>query len=105
MERELSDETEVEVGGQALKTEVRPTSVRLGAGGVFEVGERVVVRATAGYRTSGSGTSGYGGGLEVQVRFQARAAEHGEYGRAGPMARALFRSGRGRRAGGGGWAA
>ena len=69
VEQELSDETEVKVGGQVLKTEVRPTSVRLGAGGVFDVGERVVVRATAGYRTSGSGASGYGGGLEVQVRF------------------------------------
>ena len=69
VEQELSDETEVKVGGNVLKTEVRPTSVHLGAGGEFDVGERVVVRATAGYRTSGSGTSGYGGGLEVQVRF------------------------------------
>ena len=69
VEQELSDETEVKVGGQVLKTEVRPTSVHLGAGGEFDVGERVVVRATAGYRTSGSGTSGYGGGLEVRVRF------------------------------------
>ena len=69
VEQELSDETEVKVGGNVLKTEVRPTSVHLGAGGEFDVGEDVVVRATAGYRTSGSGTSGYGGGLEVQVRF------------------------------------
>ncbi len=69
VERELSDETEVKVGGQLLETEVRPASVRLGAGGVFEVDENVVVRATAGYRTSGSGTSGYGGGLELRVRF------------------------------------
>ena len=69
VERELSDETEVKVGGQALETEVRPASVRLGAGGVFEVDENVVVRATAGYRTSGRGTSGYGGGLELRVRF------------------------------------
>ena len=69
VEREFSDDTEVKVGGELLKTEVRPTAVRLGAGGVFEVDENVVVRATAGYRTSGSGTSGYGGGLELQVRF------------------------------------
>ncbi len=69
VERELSDETEVKVGGQLLETEVRPASVHLGAGGVFEVAENVVVRAAAGYRTSGSGTSGYGGGLELQVRF------------------------------------
>ena len=69
VEREFSDETEVKVGGEMLKTEVRPTAVRLGAGGVFEMDENVVVRATAGYRTSGSGTSGYGGGLELHVRF------------------------------------
>ena len=69
VERELSDETEVKVGGQALETEVRPASVHLGAGGVFEVDENVLVRATAGYRTSGSGTSGYGGGFELRVRF------------------------------------
>ena len=69
VEREFSDETEVKVGGQMLKTEVRPTTVRLGLGGVFDVDENILVRATAGYRTSGSGTSGYGGGLELHVRF------------------------------------
>ena len=69
VEREFSDETEVKVGGRMLKTEVRPTALRLGLGGAFAVDEDVVVRATAGFRTSGSGTSGYGGGLELQVRF------------------------------------
>ena len=69
VEQELSDETEVKVGRETLKTEVWPTGVRVGLGGEFDVREDVVVRATAGYRTSGSGTSGYGGGLEVRVRF------------------------------------
>ena len=69
VEREFSDETEVKVGGELLKTEVRPTALRLGLGGAFAVDEDVVVRATGGYRASGSGTSGYGGGLELQVRF------------------------------------
>ena len=69
VEQEFKDETEVKVGRERLKTEVRPTAVRLGLGGVFEVDEDVVVRATAGYRASGSGTNGYGGGLELQVRF------------------------------------
>ena len=69
VEGEFSDETEAKVGGQMLKTEVRPTAVRLGLGGEFEVAEDIVVRATAGFRTSGSGTSGYGGGLELRVRF------------------------------------
>ena len=69
VEREFSDETEVKVGGELLKTEVRPTALRLGLGGEFAVDEAVVVRVTGGYRASGSGTSGYGGGLELQVRF------------------------------------
>ena len=69
VEGEFSDETEVRVGGEMLKTEVRPTAVRLGLGGEFAVDDGVVVRATGGFRTSGSGTSGYGGGLELRVRF------------------------------------
>ena len=69
VERELSDETEVKVGEERLKTEVRPAAVSLGAGAVFDVREDVLLRAVAGYRTSGGGTSGYRGGLELQVRF------------------------------------
>ena len=69
VEQEFSDETEVRVGEETLKTEVRPTGIRLGLGGEFAVDEDVVLRATGGWQTSGSGTSGYGGGLEVRVRF------------------------------------
>ena len=69
VEQEFSDETEVKVGGETLKTEARPTGVRLGLGGMFDVDENVVLRATGGWQTSGSGTSGYGGGLEVRIRF------------------------------------
>ena len=69
VEREFSEETEVKVGRELLKTEVRPTAVRLGLGGEFAVAEDMVVRGTAGFRTSGSGTSGYSGGLELQMRF------------------------------------
>ena len=69
VEQEFSEETEVKVGGEVLKTEVRPTAVRVGLGGEFAVAEDGVVRGTAGFRTSGSGTSGYGVGLELQMRF------------------------------------
>ena len=69
VEQEFSEETEVQVGRELLKTEVRPTAVRLGLGGEFAVAEDMVVRGTAGFRTSGSGTSGYSGGLELQMRF------------------------------------
>ena len=69
MEHEFSDETEVKVGEERLKTEVQPTALSLGAGAVFDVREDVLVRAVAGYRASEGGASGYGGSLEVQVRF------------------------------------
>ena len=74
VEQEFSEETQVNVGitklsENELKTEVHPTTVRLGLGGVLDLGEDLVLRGTAGYETSGSGTSGYGGGLELNLRF------------------------------------
>ena len=69
VEQEFSEETEVKVGGTRLETELRPTGVRLGLGGEYAVKEDVVLRATGGWQTHGSGTSGYGGGLEVRIRF------------------------------------
>ncbi len=69
VEGELSDETETRVGGEALKAKVRPMTAHLGLGGVFDVDENVRLKATAGYRTSGSGMSGYDGALELQMRF------------------------------------
>ena len=59
----------MKVGEEMLKTEVRPTAVRLDLGGAFKVDANTQLRATAGYRTSGSGMSEYSGGLELQVRF------------------------------------
>ena len=69
VEQEFKDETAVKVGRERLKTEVRPTAVRVGVGGEFAVSEDVVLRGTGSFRTSGSGTSEYGGGLELRVRF------------------------------------
>ena len=74
VEQEFSDETQVNVGitklsENELKTEVRPTTVHLGVGGMLDLGENLVLRGAAGYETSGSGTSGYGGGLELNLRF------------------------------------
>ena len=69
VERAFSDETEVKVGGETLKTAIRPTMARLDVGGAFNLDENVLLKVAAGYRTSGSGTSGYGGSLGLQVRF------------------------------------
>ncbi len=74
VEQEFSDETRVDVGAtslteNALKTEVRPTTLRLGVGGMLGLGEDMVLRGTAGYETSGSGTSEYGVGVQLNARF------------------------------------
>ena len=72
VEQEFKDGTEVGVGNEekeVLRTEVRPTAVRMGVGGEFAVSESVVLRGTGSFRTSGSGTIEYGGGLELRVRF------------------------------------
>ena len=69
VEREFSDETQVKVGTETLTTELRPTALRLGAGGVLNLDENTQMRATVGYRTSGIGTDSYRGGLELQIQF------------------------------------
>ncbi len=69
VEQGFSDETTVRVGREALRTEARATSLRLEAGGTFALGENVLARVAASWRTSGGGTSEYGGSLGVQVQF------------------------------------
>ncbi len=69
VERGFSDETKVRVGRETLRTEARATSLRLEAGGTFALGENVLARVAAGWRTSGGGTSEYGGSLGLQVQF------------------------------------
>ena len=74
VEQEFSDETQVNVWmtkptENELKTKVRPTTLRLGVGGVLGLGEDLVLRGTAGYETSGSGTSEYGVGVQLNARF------------------------------------
>ena len=69
VEHEFSDETEVVVSGNKLGTKLRKTAVRLGLGGVFNLGEDVSLRASANYTTSGGNTDEYGGGVELNLRF------------------------------------
>ncbi len=69
VEREFSDRTQVKVGTETLKTELRPTTLRLGAGGVLNLNENTQARTTLGYWTSGIGSDGYNAALELQVRF------------------------------------
>ncbi len=69
VERGFSDETKVRVGREALRTEARTTALRLEAGGTFALGENVLARVAASWRTSGSGTSEYGGSLGLLAQF------------------------------------
>ena len=67
--QEFLDETGVEVGGVKLRTDVKTTSLRVGAGGTFAFPGNATMRASAWYRTSGSGADEYGAGVDVSVRF------------------------------------
>ena len=91
--RNLSkDETSVNVGGAPLETTAKATGARLGLGGEFAMREGVVPRARADYTRSGGDTNEYGGGVELNLRFQARFAKRSPGARA-DEARALFFSG------------
>ena len=67
--REFSPETRTMVEGRMLKASAEPTSVRLRLGGSFALTGRTQLRATAGYRTSGSGNRTLEGGLALTIRF------------------------------------
>ena len=97
VEHEFKDETSVNVGGAPLETTAKATGARLGLGGEFAMREGgefamregVVPRARADYTRSGGDTNEYGGGVELNLRFQARFAKRSPGARA-DEARALF---------------
>ena len=63
----LSTEMETVVEGQTLRASAAPTSVRVGWGGVFDLGERMSLRAAMGYEAGGGRE--LGGDLTLTVRF------------------------------------
>ena len=72
VERELSDETVVEIVGERterLETTVRPTALSLGVGAAFDAGENALVTATAGWRASGGGSAAWSGSLQLRLQF------------------------------------
>ena len=92
VEYEFKDETSVNVGGAPLETTAKATGARLGLGGEFAMRKGVVPRARVSYTRSGGDTNEYGGGVELNLRFQARFAKRSPGARA-DEARALFFSG------------
>ena len=66
---EFSEETSVDVSGSALKASGSSTSVRVGLGGAFVLGENTSLRAAADYTVGGSDTRTWGGTLNLTVRF------------------------------------
>ena len=64
----FSTEMETVVEGQTLRPSAKPTSVRFGWGGAFDLGERTSLRASMGYELGGGGHV-LGGDLTLTVRF------------------------------------
>ncbi len=71
LEHEFSSKHAVMVAGTRLTTEVKPTWVRLGVGGVMSLGSGDTTQLTgdAFYATAGSDNADFGGGLSVTFRF------------------------------------
>lgn len=63
----FSTEMETVVEGQTLRASAAPTSVRVGWGGVFDLGERMSLRAAMGYEAGGGHE--LGGDITLTVRF------------------------------------
>ena len=66
---EFSGRTEASVSGTALKSSAKKTSLRVGVGGAFDLGDGAALRGSANYATAGSGNNGFGGGLSLAVQF------------------------------------
>ena len=64
VEREFQRGTSVTVEDDLLETTGRSTGLRLGVGGSLGMGDGVVLRG-------GGGTNGFGGRLELKVRFRS----------------------------------
>ena len=70
VEREFQRGTSVTVEDDLLETIGRSTGLRLGVGGSLGMGDGLVLRGGADWMTDGGGTNGFGGRLELNVRFQ-----------------------------------
>ena len=66
---EFSEETEAMVSGTRLAASAETTGVRLGIGGLFDLGNGASLRGSAGYTSAGGGNSAYGAGLGVTMSF------------------------------------
>ena len=66
---EFSEETETTVSGTSLKASAETTGVRLGIGGLFDLGNGAALRGSANYASSGGGNGAYGAGVSVTMNF------------------------------------
>ncbi len=66
---EFSEETEAMVSGTRLAASAETTGVRLGIGGLFDLGNGASLRGSADYTSAGGGNSAYGAGLGVTMSF------------------------------------
>ena len=66
---EFSEETEAVVSGASLKASAETTGVRVGIGGLFDLGNGASLLGSANYTSSGSDNSAYGVGVSVTMNF------------------------------------
>ena len=66
---EFSEETEVMVSGTRLAASAETTGVRVGVGGLFDLGNGTSLRGSADYMSSGADNSAYGAGLSMTMSF------------------------------------
>ncbi len=69
LEHELAPEREVTASGTKLMAEVKPTWVRLGAGGMLKLADDTALSGEAYYATAGGGNSDFGGSIGLNFRF------------------------------------
>ncbi len=71
LEHEFAPEHEVMAAATKLKTEVKPTWVRVGVGGAMPLGDTdaMMLAGDVFYTTAGSNSTDFGGGLSLTLRF------------------------------------
>ena len=67
--QEFTTKTKTQVLDRVLEATAPATTMRVGVGGAFDLGDGAALRGSANYATAGSGNNEFGGGLSLAVQF------------------------------------
>ena len=67
--QEFTTKTKTQVEDRVLEATAPATTMRVGVGGAFDLGDGASLRGSVGYETAGGGTNEFGGGLSLAVQF------------------------------------